>query len=153
MKYKRYAGYGSSTPAVVIATPFTRDREYLRDIVRQSGFSPVEVLTYRDALAAIGIHGPAAIVCDESLSWRDIIGHLADDSQPPRIVIVTADHDQAVFAEVLNLGAYDVLTKPFSSRETEWVICSACSRSTGGSPGKRPPSREEHTDLPRIASV
>jgi DNA-binding response OmpR family regulator len=111
MTYKWYAGYDSSARAIVIATPFTRDREYLRDIVRQSGFSPVEVLTYRDALAAIGVYRPAAIVCDESLSWRDMIGHLAYDSQPPRIVVVTADHDQCVFAEVLNLGAYDVLTK------------------------------------------
>src|SRR5687767_11184456 len=102
MEYKRYPAHDSPSRTVVIATRFTRDQEYLRDVVRRCGLRSVETTTYREALSALSIQGAAALVCDEELPWRDIVSHLAEDCQPPRIIIVTADPDQSLFAEALN---------------------------------------------------
>jgi DNA-binding response OmpR family regulator len=146
MQYERYPADNSLSQTVVIATQFTRDREYLCDIVRQCRLRSVEATTYREVLSAVGVHGAAALVCDDGLPWRDIVSHLADNCQPPRLIIVTADHDQSLFAEALNRGAYDVLTKPFSAKEAEWVISCACSRSSGEPHiSRRPASREQQS--------
>jgi len=58
--------------------------------------------------------------------------HLARDCPRDLQVIVTDPHADARFwAEVLNLGAYDLLAQPFYKPEVRRILHNACSRPSG----------------------
>ncbi len=60
--------------------------------------------------------------------WLDAL-HLA--RQHPRdinVIVTDAQADARFWAEVLNLGAYDLLTQPFYEPEVRRILCNACTR-------------------------
>ncbi|MBZ5623403.1 MAG: response regulator [Acidobacteriia bacterium] len=61
-------------------------------------------------------------------NWLDVL-HLARESPRELEVIVTDPHaDARLWAEALNLGAYDLLTQPFYQPEVRRILYNACSR-------------------------
>ena len=110
-------------PAVaVLASPYARDLEYLRETLKQNDIRIIEAATHREALEAIGRYGPSVIVYDESLPWRDVLSYTAECYYPSRLIVIAASPVPPFVAEVVNLGGYDVLTKPFSAREVSWIV-------------------------------
>ncbi len=66
-------------------------------------------------------------------NWVDVL-HLTRENPREVEVIVTDPHADARFwAEVLNLGAYDLLAQPFYEPEVRRILYNACSR-----PGSQP---------------
>jgi DNA-binding NtrC family response regulator len=64
-------------------------------------------------------------------SWLDAL-HLARECQHDLQVIVTDPHaDARLWAEALNLGAYDLIAQPFYEPEVRRILYNACSRRTG----------------------
>jgi DNA-binding NtrC family response regulator len=59
-------------------------------------------------------------------SWRDI-ARLSErvSEQPPAVIIATDVLEPRLWAEALSCGAYDVLAKPFNTREVLHVVRSA----------------------------
>ena len=51
----------------------------------------------------------------------------------PALIVVARVGDERLWAEVLNLGGYDVLAKPLDPAEVDYVISAAC-RQMGGGP-------------------
>ena len=41
---------------------------------------------------------------------------------PPRLLVASKEPDGRLWAEVLNLGGYDVLTLPFVQQELHWAV-------------------------------
>jgi DNA-binding response OmpR family regulator len=115
---------------VVLATPWARDRDYLRPILQHHGIRIIEAITYREALSAAGRYGATAVLCDETLAWRDLLSHLAVCCEPPRLVVISAAPSRTLCAEVMNLGGFDVLNKPFEDKDVAWILNMACSVST-----------------------
>ncbi len=68
-------------------------------------------------------------------SWLDAL-HLARECPQDLQVIVTDPHaDARLWAEALNLGAYDLIAQPFYEPEVRRILYNACSRRSGeGSP-------------------
>jgi len=67
----------------------------------------------------------AATVSDGN--WLDVL-HLTRESPDQIEVIVTDPHADAQFwAQVLNLGAYDLLAQPFYEPEVRRILSNACS--------------------------
>jgi two-component system response regulator PilR (NtrC family) len=61
-------------------------------------------------------------------SWLDAL-HLARECPHDLQVIVTDPHaDARLWAEALNLGAYDVIAQPFYEPEVRRILFNACSR-------------------------
>jgi DNA-binding NtrC family response regulator len=61
-------------------------------------------------------------------NWVDVL-HLTRECPREVEVIVTDPHADARFwAEVLNLGAYDLLAQPFYEPEVRRILYNACSR-------------------------
>lgn len=132
----------ASPVTVIVATPLTRDSQYLRQIARKHNLQTAEVGSYREALAAIARSGATALVCDESLPWRDLLSYLADNCDPPRVVVVASTPPNTMWAEVLSLGGFDVLTKPFIDAEVARVLKMACARPPLRMPSRRPPASD-----------
>jgi FixJ family two-component response regulator len=58
--------------------------------------------------------------------WQDLLHELQQMEGPPPLIVADRLADERLWAEVLNLGAYDLLAKPFDSREVLHAITAAC---------------------------
>lgn len=68
------------------------------------------------------------VICERDLpdgSWKDILAELSALPVPPRLIVVARHADEALWAEVLNLGGYDVLPEPLAERELLWSVTMA----------------------------
>lgn len=80
------------------------------------------------AVAAINEHRPQVVVCDTEISgacsWRDV---LQVNRKPASfaLIVVSRHADDGLWAEVLNLGGFDVLSIPFQREEVERAIAAA----------------------------
>lgn len=66
--------------------------------------------------------GSPVVICERSLpdgDWKDLLG------KTPRLIVTSRVTDEALWAEVLNLGGYDVLAQPFDELEVRRVVALA----------------------------
>ena len=80
--------------------------------------------------------------CDLPLgSWKDVLEHSRRLANPPYLIVTARHADEYLWSEALNLGAYDVLGKPFHPDEVIRVVSMACLRwrleRRHGVPGRR----------------
>jgi len=64
------------------------------------------------------------VICEQDLpdgSWKDILDAIATESDPPSLIVTSRLADDRLWAEVLNLGGYDVLAQPFDREEVRRV--------------------------------
>jgi DNA-binding response OmpR family regulator len=69
-------------------------------------------------------HTPV-LVCERDLpdgDWKKLLDSLLGSNAPPLLVVTSKNADDSLWAEVLNLGAYDVLSKPFDRAEVMRII-------------------------------
>ena len=74
------------------------------------------------------------VVCERDLfqaTWQDLLMQTRLLPQPPFFIVTSRLADDHLWAEALNLGAYDVLTKPFQPLELTRSLTSAWQRSQG----------------------
>jgi DNA-binding response OmpR family regulator len=60
------------------------------------------------------------VVCERDLrpgTWVDMLERLRSLPEAPPLIVTSRFADEQLWAEALNLGAYDVLAKPFDQRE------------------------------------
>ena len=68
------------------------------------------------------------VICQEDLlpgTWRERLEHIALLDDPPLLIVTSRLADDRLWAEALNLGAYDVLAKPFDAREVCRIVALA----------------------------
>lgn len=86
----------------------------------------------REALSVLRKFRPWVVVCDQVLAdgdWRDLLRDLQSEQQmPPPLIVSSHAADDRLWAEVLNLGGYDLLTKPFAPTEVSRVVKMAAHR-------------------------
>ncbi len=75
------------------------------------------------------------VICECKLpdgNWRDALDIIAGQSDPPSLIVTSRLADERLWAEVLNLGGYDVLAQPFDHQEVRRVaeLAVAASRNT-----------------------
>jgi FixJ family two-component response regulator len=74
-------------------------------------------------------------------TWKDVLA-LADVLPKPPFVIVASIHaDEHLWVEALNLGAHDVITKPFDKQEVTRVLSAGWSKLE--QPGREDPSGKQ----------
>lgn len=65
------------------------------------------------------------VFCDSrpaSGTWQELLRVLNQLPEPPLLVVTSRLADERLWAEVLNLGAHDVLAKPYEKTEVSWVV-------------------------------
>jgi DNA-binding NtrC family response regulator len=93
-------------------------RQQLSGILHGAGFK----VKACDCMAAAKALWPtaSAIICNERLAdgnWRDVLAELEMLRQRPPLIVASRAGDESLWAEVLNLGAYDLLLEPFQPEE------------------------------------
>jgi len=64
-------------------------------------------------------------------TWTDILELTRDASRAAQVIVTDPQADARFWAEVLNLGGYDLLAQPFYEPEVRRILYNACSRPTG----------------------
>jgi len=67
----------------------------------------------------------AILLCDgdgDQDAWRTVLAECHRFQHPPCLIVTSRLADERLWAEALNLGAYDVLAKPFDSREVRHAL-------------------------------
>ncbi len=68
------------------------------------------------------------VIADSDLpqwNWKQVLCDLRHLPEPPHLVVASRMADDLFWAEVLNIGGYDVLARPFEAEELERVVASA----------------------------
>ena len=84
--------------------------------------------TVESAIAALRQARIPLVVTERDLapgSWRDILENILLLPDPPFLIVTSRLADDYLWAEALNLGAYNVLAKPFDASEVVHVLGSA----------------------------
>jgi DNA-binding response OmpR family regulator len=82
----------------------------------------------------------SVIVCATSLpdgTWHNVLHVAENSSDKPAVIVASSSPDEYLWAEVLNLGGFDVIRQPFNPQELRHVIVSAQLRGFAGSDRSR----------------
>ena len=116
---------------VLFVSPHREDATVLS---RMLGSLPVpleHVADLQHARATIQVEPYQVILTEAILSdgtWRDVVDLARRVTPPPAVIVTDASADARFWAEVLNLGAYDLIAQPFATAEVRRILSYACSR-------------------------
>jgi len=106
-------------------SPNPEDHATLRDMADSRHWQVRSVSTFRDALERLAAERVAVVFCDDVLedgTWKDLLEVVGTGAGVPPLVVTSRLADAFLWSEVLNLGGYDVLLKPFSARDVAHVL-------------------------------
>lgn len=115
----------AGTNSVLAVTPLEDDLVALQRLFSNSNWKINATRTCGEALAVLREQKMPVVICDcdsPDGGWKDILNQLANMPNPPRLIVTSRVADDRLWAEVLNLGGYDVLEKPFDSKEVFRVV-------------------------------
>ncbi len=127
---------GPETVVVLSISPIEEDHLELKRIFSHptSFFRPAAKWTIYptdalgSALRILGTNPPAIVLSERDLfpcTWRDVLAQILRLSDPPLLIVTSLHADEYLWAEALNLGAFDVLAKPFETEEVVRALSSA----------------------------
>jgi DNA-binding NtrC family response regulator len=90
-----------------------------------------------EAFAILGATPISLVIVDgdaQAFSWREFLkqGPLAGKSSRPLVIVLSRFADDRMHAEIVNLGAYDLLPRPLMTDDLVWAVQSALSHMNNG---------------------
>lgn len=104
------------------------DLSKLMAIFRTNGWELACVRTRAEARAYLKLTPMRVVIAESELpddGWREMLEDLRQNPEPPVLVVTARLADEALWAEVINMGGYDVLAKPLDTEEVSRVIGAA----------------------------
>jgi len=68
------------------------------------------------------------MICEQDSpagNWKEVLQSMGSVASPPMVIVTSRTADEYLWAEALNLGAYDVLSKPYHPAEVMRVLSMA----------------------------
>jgi DNA-binding response OmpR family regulator len=119
---------------LLVISPLEEDRESLREMLRGSNTSVRAANNFAQAKSALRKDRYDLIICEQELpdaNWKDILNYVRRLQDIPRLTVTSSDADDQLWAEVLNLGGFEVLHKPFYADEVTRMLQTAALRTVG----------------------
>jgi len=118
---------------VLSVSPTRDDHTCLRSIFSKSEWSLYTVSrwnlttcrTLESAVSTLQRASIPIVLCEADLlrgTWREMLDHTRNLASAPLLIVTSRLADERLWAEVLNLGAYDVLAKPFDENEVVRIV-------------------------------
>src|ERR1700678_351027 len=104
------------------------DRLLVRDVFKQLGWRLFEARDRKRAMLCLESNPVQVVIAKSDVpnwSWRGVLTDLRRLTKPPQLIVTSRTADELLWAEVLNIGGYDVMAQPFEQYEVERVIASA----------------------------
>ena len=105
---------------VLSVSPLAEDYFTLQAVLKYSMWEPYKADSIASALAVLRRREIGVVICERDLSpgtWIDMLDELRLLPGAPPLIVTSRLADERLWAEALNLGAYDVLAKPLERRE------------------------------------
>src|SRR5579862_3122300 len=102
--------------SVLLVSADREDRSSLTAIFEPLQWQMHTAESFRGAVTLLKEHPVAVVVCEHRLpdgSWGDVLKTCTGLHAPPALIVCSRLADEYLWTEVLNLGGYDVLVKPF----------------------------------------
>ena len=106
----------------LVMTPFRSDRTALEGIFKKAAWGIRTADGLPEAIALLNSQAIPIVVFDRDfpgLDWREAVQQLATGPSPRCVILASFVADDYLWEEVIHLGGYDVLPKPF--RESEVI--------------------------------
>ena len=130
-----HLGKGADSRSRLMAVlPTREDRTALERIIGPCRWELQWTCTRREAIDAFRRTSPPIVICDRDLpdgDWRQLWDILARYPSPPMFIVTSRLADDALWAEVLNVGGYDLLLKPFRAEEVIRMVHAAATQIPG----------------------
>ena len=125
---------------VLYVSPFAEDYVSLQTVLNRSNWKLHNSESVLSALAATRRWDISVVICEQDLSpgtWIDMLEELSILRIVPPLIVTSRLADSTLWVEALNLGAYDVLAKPFERSELVRTVLGAVALApTAGVPAK-----------------
>lgn len=121
MRQPRIAA-GNRTAAVTVLSisPKEDDHASLQSILRHTSWMLIQADSLAAAIGVLRQHDVSVVLCERDLepgTWTDLLDSAKDLMRPPSVIVTSRLADERLWAEALNLGAWDVFPKPFDGME------------------------------------
>jgi DNA-binding response OmpR family regulator len=96
---------------ILLASADREDHIFLRRVLGHPQWQLHATESCREALNLLNEHRVGIAICERDLpdgSWRDLLEAGTALTAPPRLIVCSRRADEYLWAEVLNLGGYDV---------------------------------------------
>ncbi len=121
-----------STPdrvvTVLAISDCAEDHSWLAGIFNRTNWRLLSARACREAFEVLESHCIPVVLCECALpdgSWKSLLNRFNLSADSPLLIVMSHQADDRLWAEVLNLGGYDVLSKPFDHSEVVRVISAA----------------------------
>lgn len=120
---RKQPGIATTTNAaltVVSVSPIEEDNSSLEAIIGPSRWTLLKADKLPTALDLLQRHDVSVVLCERDLmpgTWIDILKHIQPTPHPPYLIVTSKFADERLWLEALNLGAWDVLAKPYDRSE------------------------------------
>lgn len=104
----------------LLVSPFESDHVVLRDLFSHSSWKLLDAYDIESALPIMNREAVPVIICEQTLrdgDWRLILDAASTMRDPSRVIVCSRLADERLWAEVLHLGGYAVLSTPFRARD------------------------------------
>jgi DNA-binding response OmpR family regulator len=118
-----------SGATILVCSPCAEHRALIRTVLERDSRKVYEARSIREAFRTLARDRITAVLCQDHLpdgSWQDLQGVVAVMPSPPSVIVLSDAADEALWPEVLNLGAYDVLVTPLHAAEILRLTGLAC---------------------------
>jgi DNA-binding NtrC family response regulator len=124
---KKPPGIETANQVVRSVSPNDEDCVSLERILK-SGWTVTARATPASALSLLREVPIPILICDcdpTPGTWHEMSDHISILPDPPLLILTSRLADERLWAEGLNLGAWDVLAKPFQTEEAIRIVDSA----------------------------
>ena len=100
----------------------------LQDIFSHSKWKLRKTHSLASALAVVRAQETPVVLCETDLlpgTWRDLLEQVTRAPNAPAVIVSSRLADDRLWAEALNLGAWDVLARPFVASEVYQSVSAA----------------------------
>ncbi|HTS24532.1 MAG TPA: response regulator [Bryobacteraceae bacterium] len=120
---KKSPGVETNLNVVLSVSSNGEDRAFLERIF-QSDWTIIPKATIASALSVLREMTIPIVTCDCDTTpmWVEMLEHLSHLPDPPLFIVTSRMADERLWVEALNLGAWDVLVKPFDTEEVTRIV-------------------------------
>ncbi|MGE5571157.1 MAG: response regulator [Rhodospirillales bacterium] len=115
-------------PTVLFISPNSADAKILSEMLAPTALRLDHAGRLEEARNKLA-KGPYRVVVTEAKlpdgEWTDVIELTYEVGVFPAIIVTASAADDLFWAEVLNLGAYDLLAQPFDEKEVRRILTNA----------------------------
>jgi DNA-binding NtrC family response regulator len=119
---------GTGIVSVLSVSPTEEVHFSLQHIFNHSKWKLTKTHSLASALAILHAQTTPVVLCETDLlpgTWRDLLEQIARAPNAPAVIVSSRLADDRLWAEALNLGAWDVLARPFVESEVFRAVSAA----------------------------